>query len=151
MNSFRFTDGGRSTSGTQTISKRALESRAKWVNVHDRKYKDYPPIRNRKEVKTGESSWKWPWDPKVDVRGHREVILQTLEGYHSSKRERERWRVESEFGFLGFYEHLHEYGICDADKSGEALDSRVERYDPEGKGYYDDSQPSYPSWAPGGL
>ncbi|OQV01169.1 hypothetical protein CLAIMM_06571 [Cladophialophora immunda] len=97
----------------------------KWVGVNDEQYKDYPPVRTPKEVQTGETSWEWHWDAKVD-KGRREVILQTVDEYHSDKTECGRWRAENEVVFSAFMQHLSEYN-------------------PEGGGYYDQGNPKYPS------
>jgi len=117
----------------------------KWVDINDEHYKDYPPVRTSREVQTGTTSWEWQWNPKTDNKGHREVILQTADEFNSGKTECKRWRAESEFEYLNFMETLEDYGLADADGSGKALDSSVPRYNPEGGGYYDNSNRPYPS------
>ncbi|KIX93998.1 uncharacterized protein Z520_10335 [Fonsecaea multimorphosa CBS 102226] len=117
----------------------------KWVDEDDQNYKGYPSVRISKEVQTGETSWEWQWIPQVDNKGHREVILQTVDEYHSDKTECQRWRAEDRKEFMAFLQNLDDYGIYDADNTGKVLDSTVPRYNPEGGGYYDDGNPKYPS------
>lgn len=105
-----------------------------WVSVTDSRWHKHPPMREKaKGINSITHQEEEVWVPRVKDSGKSWEPLMLEDFDPRGKHRCSNWRVQEPKKYKWFLEHLENFLIKDADRTGMVIGETLPRYDPENK------------------